>query len=93
MSNKLGENKEMEKVLKALANKRRLAIIRFLKQNRQAPVWQISAGIKLSFRSTSRHLAILSVIDILDKEQRGPEIYYQISKNQNPIVESVIKNI
>ena len=71
--------KEMEKILKALANRRRLAILKYLKSRRQASVGEIAGAIKLSFRATSKHLIILSVADILDKEQRSSQIFYSIA--------------
>ncbi len=71
--------KELEKVLKALANKRRLAILKYLKTRRQASVGEIAGAIKLSFRATSKHLSLLSAADILDKEQQGLQIYYRLA--------------
>jgi len=53
-----------EKVLKALANRRRLAILVFLKKNREGSVSRIAGAINLSFKSTSRHL-INQLQDIL----------------------------
>jgi len=61
--------KELEKVLKALANKRRLAILKFIKKSNRASVGEIAGAIKLSFKATSKHLLILSNVDILEKEQ------------------------
>ncbi len=68
--------KELEKPLKALANRRRLAILKYLKQNREASVGEIAGTIKLSFRATSKHLGILAAADILDKEQRSHQPRY-----------------
>lgn len=74
--------KELEKPLKALANRRRLAIVKYLKQNREASVGEIAGAIKLSFRATSKHLGILAAADILDKEQRSLTVYYRLA---NPL--------
>ena len=71
--------KELEKPLKALANRRRLAIVKYLKQNREASVGEIASAIKLSFRATSRHLGVLAAADILDKEQRSLAVYYRLA--------------
>ena len=54
------KEKELEWILKALANRRRLGILRVLKQNREATVGDIAAEIRLSFRSTSKHLGVLT---------------------------------
>lgn len=71
--------KELEKPLKALANRRRLAIVKYLKQNREASVGEIAGAIKLSFRATSKHLGILAAADILNKEQRSLTVHYRLA--------------
>ena len=83
--------KDLEKILKALANRRRLAIIKYLKNNREAPVGEIAGAIRLSFRSTSKHLGILSAADIIDKEQRNLQIFYRLADNQKPAVSAILK--
>lgn len=82
--------KELERILKALGNKRRLAILQFLKKKKEATVSELAEAIKLSFRSTSRHLSILSAVDILERQQRGTEVYYWISRKRQAISEHVV---
>ncbi len=82
--------KELEKVLKALANKRRLAILRYLKGRRHASVGEIAGAIKLSFRATSKHLVILFSVDILDKEQQGLQIYYRLADSLPAAAKAII---
>lgn len=62
--------KDYEKILKALANRRRLQIIKYLKDKKLATVTNIAEHLKLSFKSTSKHLAILFGAGIVDKEQK-----------------------
>ncbi|TAL49012.1 ArsR family transcriptional regulator [Patescibacteria group bacterium] len=81
--------KDIEKILKVLANKRRLAIIKLLKNRKEANVGEIAEGIKLSFKATSRHLLQLYAVDILEKEQRSLEIFYRLSANLNHIAKYV----
>lgn len=73
--------KETEKIFKALANKRRLAIIRLLKNKKELTVGEIAKEIKLSFKSTSRHLYVLYGAELLEKEQRGLQMFYSVNKN------------
>ena len=80
------KQKELEKVLKALANKRRLAIIKYLKVNHKAPVGDIAGGIKLSFKATSKHLGILYAADILEREQQNLQMFYRLAADQNHFV-------
>ena len=67
--------KELERSLKALANKRRLAILKYLKQKKEAPVGEIAEAIKLSLRATSKHLGVLASVDIVEKDQRSLQIF------------------
>ena len=73
------KEKEVEKILKALANRRRLAILKLLKESKGMDVGTIAEKINLSFKSTSRHLAVMTSADILEKEQKGLNMYYRIS--------------
>ena len=61
--------KELEKVLKILGNRRRLAILALLKRQSEATVGDIADSIKLSFTATSQHLAQLRTI----KKQTKPD--------------------
>ena len=71
--------KNHEKVLKALANQRRLQIVKYLKEKKTATVGILAGHLKLSFKSTSKHLAILSGAGIVDKEQQILYMLYSIS--------------
>lgn len=72
-------NVKLERTLKALANGRRIAILHFLKKQKEATVGDIAAEIKLSFKSTSRHLSVLSSAGILEREQRSLNAFYRIA--------------
>ncbi len=61
--------KKLERTLKALANKRRFAILRFLKKEKEATVGYIAGEMSLSFKATSKHIGILAAADIVEKEQ------------------------
>lgn len=80
----MNENKT-EKILKALANKRRLAIIKYLDRKGRAIVSDIAEEIKLSFRSTSRHLAVLIAADMVERNQHGLNAYYNINAQNKPV--------
>ncbi len=82
--------KELEKTLKALANKRRLAIIKYLKANNEASVGELAKAIKLSFKSTSRHLRILLAADIIEPEQRSSQMFYRLSAIQKTSAKPII---
>jgi DNA-binding transcriptional ArsR family regulator len=83
------KEKDFEKIFKALANKRRLAIIRYLKKRKNATVGSIAGEIKLSFKSTSKHLNILFAADILDREQKDLQKFYSLSDSLPDFVKSI----
>ena len=86
------EIKSLEKILKTLANKRRLAIICYLKRRPEAKVGDIANAIHLSFTSTSKHLIQLFNAGILDRDQKNLEMWYRLSPKQNNIVAYIISN-
>ena len=82
--------KDLERVLKALANKRRLAILRVIKNEKEITVANIASKIKLSFKATSKHLAILTSANITEKDQRGLLVYNRLSGNLPTIVRATM---
>ena len=82
--------RELEKTLKALANKRRLTILKYLKIKNRATVGDIADEIDLSFKATSKHLGILSALDILEKNQQSLNMFYSLAQNQKPPAKFII---
>jgi len=85
--------KKTERVLKALANLKRLCIIKALKDSDEKFVGEIADDINLSIRATSKHLKILSAVDIVEKEQRGPQIFYTLSPNLDSISKHIVTSL
>ncbi|MDE2001104.1 MAG: winged helix-turn-helix transcriptional regulator [Patescibacteria group bacterium] len=82
--------KNLEKTLKALANRRRLAILAYLKTHKEASVTDIAHAIHLSFKATSKHLGILASLDIIDREQRSLQMFYRLANSQPSPVKSIL---
>lgn len=74
---------QLDRLFKSLGNRRRLAIVKLLKQKQEASVTEIAEHIKLSHRSTSKHLAVLSAADVVDKEQRSLSVFYRLNLNNS----------
>ena len=91
--NVIMKEKELERIFKALANRRRLAIIFFIRKKKQANVGEIAEAIKLSFKSTSRHLSILVSSGILDREQNSLYSIYSFSTDQSETVRNILSVI
>ncbi len=82
--------KALERQLKAFANKRRLAIVSYLKRRGQSSVGDIASGIKLSFKATSKHLVILYGADVLEKQQVSLTVLYALGQSQTAITKAII---
>lgn len=82
--------RDLEKNLKALANKRRLTILKYLKEKKEASVTEIAHKISLSFKATSKHLGVLSSVDMLEKDQRSLQVFYRLASSPKEIVKRVV---
>ncbi len=84
--------KDLERVMKALANRRRLAILRLLKtgKGKEASVGEIAEEIRLSFKATSKHLGILFAAGIVDREQRSLQMFYRLSPDAPAAARSIL---
>ncbi|MBI3952486.1 MAG: winged helix-turn-helix transcriptional regulator [Candidatus Doudnabacteria bacterium] len=85
--------KQQEIILKALANRRRLAIIKFLRTRKEASVGEIAGQIRLSFKATSKHLNILARANLLDKEQRSLVVFYYLALDLPQFVKSLLSDL
>ena len=81
--------REVEKVLKALANRRRILIVKYLHHTKRAVVGAVAEDIKLSFKATSKHLLILSAADVVEKEQIGLTVEYRLTEPPSPIIKTI----
>jgi len=81
---------ELEKLLKAVGNRRRIAILRYLRKHREASVGELAGEIKLSFRSTSRHLNILLSAGIVENDQRSTQIFYKIISPCDLVISNIL---
>lgn len=75
------EIKTLERIHKALANKRRLVAMLYLRGKKEANLGDIAEHLNLSYKATSKHLAILTQADIVEKEQRSAMMFFRISRN------------
>lgn len=85
--------KNLERILKALANKRRLEIMRCLKKRKEMSVSELADTIKLSIKATSKHLAVLYGVDIVDREQRSLQMFYKLSTNPHHIIKYISNSL
>lgn len=84
------EINQAEKILKALANRRRLKIVKYLEKNKKASVTELAEYLKLSFKSTSRHLAVLKSADIVESEQVSLTCFYRLTEPVSPLISQLL---
>jgi len=77
--------KDLEKIAKAMGNERRLIILRLLK-SRSMNVQQISEKLKLSFKSTSRHLGVLKSVGLVDTRKTSLQVFYYLNRPTHSVV-------
>lgn len=82
---------QLEKTLKALANRRRLAILLLLKKNGERSVKDIADILNCSYKATSKHLARLRAVDLVECEQQRFEMVYRYSTSKNMLLSTVMK--
>lgn len=83
-------NINTERFIKAFANRRRMAIVKYLDHHGKATVGEISGRINLSFRATSKHLGILLAADILEREQVGLMMFYALRQPLHPVTKALL---
>lgn len=71
--------RQLVRVLKAVANERRLRIVRLLAEDSRLSVGEIARAIGLSFRSTSHHLRLLRAADVVESEPSGLQVHYTLN--------------
>lgn len=77
------------KVLKALANKKRMEILRLLEYSNELDVIEIADEIRLHYKSTSKHLQRLAEAGLLDRTRKGFRVNYSLK----PKIDRIIKAI
>ncbi len=85
--------KELERLFKAVANKRRIAILAVLKKRKAARVGEIADQIRLSLKATSKHLGVLYAAGFVDREQKSMEMHYRVAGELSAPARSVLSHL
>ncbi len=80
------------KCLKALANERRLRILKELDRSDALTINTIAQRIKLSLKSTSKHLQKLTDCDLVEREQKSLLVWCRLNRH-HPLVRSIITHL
>ncbi len=84
--------RELIQVLKAIADKNRIRIIKMLEKKKMC-VCELSAVLEITQPSVSRHLSILNNAGILKDERNGQWIDYSLNDERINQYAPVIKNV
>ena len=87
------EFRNLERLLKVLGSRRRLAILSALRSHGSMTVSDLAHAIDLSIFATSQHLRILKSAEIVEDSRRGFHISYRLSLVQAPIVSQVLRSL
>jgi len=82
---------ELTKIFKSFGNQNRIKILRLLKKDKESPVAEIARKIKLSVKSTSKHLNILLNVGILENEGKNKSVFYKINHDVSEFVTAILK--
>lgn len=85
--------RDIERILKGLANRRRLVVVKLLLKRKEVTVAAVAGFLNLSFKATSRHLAILRQLGIVENRQQGLYVYYRIAPHLPEVVRAFVKYI
>jgi len=84
---------ELERHLRAVANRRRLEIIQLLHRQASLPLYEIAAKIKLSVKTTNKHLNQLLHTGFVAKSRQGLFVIYRLENAAKPLVTKLLKLI
>jgi len=83
--------KKLQSIFRAMANRRRMEIVRMLLARKEMSVGAIARVLKLSLPAISRHLYALTQADFLESRQEGLTIFYRIANNPDTRVRTILK--
>lgn len=81
---------ELERHFRALANRKRLDILRLIAK-RELPLHGVAQAIRLSVKSTNKHLQQLHHVGLAEKSRRGNEVYYSLPSDMTELVRRLLK--
>lgn len=81
--------KQWTKIFKALANENRLSILRLLGKEKELPVRTICSKLDLGVKLVSKHLSILSHMNLVEGQGKLGSVYYKL----HPSVRSEVRHI
>ena len=86
----LNSMKRWSTIFKILGNINRLKIIKLLSEKREMCVVDIAKKLEISQKSTSKHLILLSRMDILEYKGQAGHVYYSMNGDMPTDLKNII---
>lgn len=84
--------RQLSRKFKALANEKRLKVMKMMLNNQKLTVEEITDKLKISFGGTSKLLSILESAGFIRHSKNGLFVYYSSNfKNQNKSTQQALK--
>ncbi len=81
-----GRRREIENIMKGVANHRRIQILDFLKDNSGASIMNISEGLSVDFKTISHHARRLFQSGLVTKECESRAVHHTLTRLGNDIL-------
>lgn len=85
------KNAELERCFRSVANRKRLEILQLLAREGELPLRDVAERIKLSSKSTHKHLQQLLQTGYAEKERRRDLVFYRLDTDASQFHKSVLK--
>ena len=82
--------KDWATIHKGLGNQNRLRILQLLNQTKRLSVTDLAGELKISFKNTSRNLAILRHLGLVEFEGRADRVYYSLSSKLDSEIHKIL---
>ena len=87
------EVNDLVRLFKAVANKRRVEILRLLLTEGEKNVSEVAQRLEISFVSASRHLLQLERVGLLKNYQKSLWVYYSVNDGPSSEVKALLQII
>lgn len=85
------KNPELERCFRSVANRKRLEILQLLARESELPPRDIAERIRLSPKSTHKHLQQLLQTGYVEKERRRDLVFYHLDVNAPALHKLILK--
>lgn len=78
--------RELEKIVKGFSNHRRIEILELLERRPELSLSEISARLKINFKTSSEHVRRLAISGLVYKRNRGNSVLHKLTTRSESIL-------